>query len=159
MPKSWTIMSCCPGSAHFTPICPMCKLPSEYIGWTINNNERMACYQYVYGLKPLGPHRPLADRLLANTRARCYDCRGTGITISERPAGRRPCPHCEGTGGFLAIPQGEFDALRQRVLDAFPDAEVKHPTSHFLGADVLFSLDRGEAFSARDKPRPPDEGS
>jgi hypothetical protein len=154
MPKSWTVLACCPDSVFFTPNCPFCKLPGEYVGWTRTKNEQMAIYQYVYGLKPRGPHLGLADRLLGSTRKCCYDCRGTGITVSERPADRRPCPHCEGTGGSLAISQEEFDALRQRVLDAFLEAEMKHPTSHFLGADVLFSLGRGEAFSARDKPRP-----
>jgi len=31
-------------------------------------HEKMAVYQYVYGLKPIGPHRPLADQLLASKR-------------------------------------------------------------------------------------------
>jgi len=47
-----------------SPGCDTCGEPGEYDGWHPGMHEAMARYQSKYGLKPIGPHRKMADELL-----------------------------------------------------------------------------------------------
>ena len=58
--------------------------------------ERMGAYQRTIGLKPIGLHRPTADRLLRSLSQRCRLCAGDGF----RPVGT--CwLWCEGCDGLV----------------------------------------------------------
>src|SRR5437879_2893236 len=78
-------------------ICGRCGKEGQFVGWRFRRLEAMARYQYITGVKPIGPHRKLADQLLYALRAVCSRCGGVGlITIdSARWVG---CAACEGTG-------------------------------------------------------------
>ena len=98
-----------------SPECAACGNTGEFNGWLLSTWEGMAVYRYVYGLNPIGPHRPFADRLFAEMRDRCVRCRGrTVLTVGDGSAWRR-CPTCEGTGGVWNRPVEEVEAARQRV--------------------------------------------
>ena len=87
--------------------------------------EAMAMYMAVYQLSPLGPHRPLADKLLGPLRTKCTTCDGNGLLGTERDTNPRECSHCEGTGGFWNCTDAELAAAYAQVLEAYPDARVK----------------------------------
>ena len=82
----------------------------------------MAEYQAFKGLKPIGPHRPLADSLLKNVTRKCSTCDGTGLNGTYGGLGWRLCPTCHGMGEAYRISLDELRALRQQVLDVYPDA-------------------------------------
>jgi hypothetical protein len=157
MPRSWICTPCDDSSIFFTPTCLLCGQPGKFYGWWLGRYERMAQYQYIYGLKVDGPHSSMARRLLFPMRKPCPDCGGRGLSWSEaRASDTRPCTSCEGTGEFLACSQEEFDALRRQVLDAYPEAELKNPTRNFLGGSVMYNGVTGIAFNACDKREPPE---
>ena len=80
----WTHPCCKPGESDPEPICGVCGQPGNFHGWYLIMPEGMARYQYIYELAPLGPHRPLADRLFEGTRRPCEACGGRGVlTLSE----------------------------------------------------------------------------
>jgi hypothetical protein len=83
--------------------------------------EAMSQYQSTYGLKPIGPHRRLADRLFRHSRRSCHACAGSGLaSLSERAWSI--CRYCEGTGGFWDIPARRIEEIRAEILEAFPEA-------------------------------------
>lgn len=86
--------------------------------------EQAARYSYVYGLNPFGPHRPLADRVLAPMRQPCARCRGRAIlTVDEKTW--RNCLDCEGTGGVWSRPFEEVDAAWRQVVARWPAAVLQ----------------------------------
>ena len=85
-------------------------------------HQAMARYQALKGLKPDGPHRSLADRLLKNITCKCGTCNGTGLHGTYGSMGWRICPTCHGLGEAYNITLEELQALRQQVLDRYPDA-------------------------------------
>jgi hypothetical protein len=115
----------------------------------------MARYQYVTGLKPIGPHRPLADTLLGPLRTSCDRCGSRGVLTIDRNRWCG-CPVCEGTGGFWTADADELEAARAEIRAAFPDAVVERPTPRFLGGNLARSMRTGEVvdLSERD-PRGP----
>ena len=81
----------------------------------------MARFQEFYGMRALGPHRPLLDALMRKVEASCEVCAGNGVrTISEDKY--EPCERCMGFGGYFTRPMEEVQEVRRRVLLAFPDA-------------------------------------
>jgi len=86
--------------------------------------ESMAWYQKLHGLKPIGPHRPLADRLFEGTSRQCDACSGRGYI--DAPGGRtfEVCSHCDGAGYVSTISAERRAALRAQVLAEYPDAAV-----------------------------------
>lgn len=82
----------------------------------------MARYQAIQGLKPVGPHRRLAESLLKNITCKCSTCRGTGLYGTYGGLGWRICAVCHGLGETYSITLDELQALRQQVLDRYPDA-------------------------------------
>ena len=125
------------------PDCKACGTRGEFIGWRLHMHELMARYQYVYGLKPVGPHQSTADAVLGDIRARCSRCAGEGIlTVAVEP-GWRICPQCEGTGGFWILPPAEVDHARATILKCYPDAAASS-ISGFLSVILLHDLAAGE---------------
>jgi len=84
--------------------------------------QAMARYQAIEGLKPVGPHRHLANSLLKNITCKCSTCDGTGLYGTYGGMGWRICTACHGLGETYRITVGELQALRQKVLDRYPDA-------------------------------------
>ncbi len=82
----------------------------------------MARYQALFGLKPIGPHQPLADELLRDTTQTCAACGGTGLAGTHGGVGWWACPECHGLGAVCRLAPEELQARRQRVLNHYPDA-------------------------------------
>ncbi len=104
-----------------SPRCPKCGAHGVFDRWHRGMWEAVPLYAYVYGLAPMGPHRPLADRLFAAMREHCVRCGGhTILTIDEDTWSY--CPVCEGTGGIWTRPSHEVDAVRRRIVAHWPRA-------------------------------------
>src|SRR5512146_1618637 len=88
--------------------------------------EAVAIYQYVYDLPPMGPHRPLADRLLWPLRTLCVRCHGHGILTLDLNSWCA-CPSCEGTGGIWNRSMEEGEAVRRQVLASSPASQPAPP--------------------------------
>jgi hypothetical protein len=118
------------------------RAPGHFGGWLLTTDESKACYQYVYGLAPTGPHRPLADRLFESTRRGCEAC-GTHGVLARSETRWRPCLACEGTGGFWEISSEAVEAIRARVLEEFPEAAAPSRPIRFLGGTLVQNLRTG----------------
>ena len=83
--------------------------------------ELMGRYSRCYGLRPMGRHRPLADRLLHEIPiVKCEPCGGTGDRIVG-DEDVRDCRPCAGTG----IAPECWDAIarvRAQVIEACPES-------------------------------------
>jgi hypothetical protein len=119
-------------------------------GWVLSMIERMGQYQRTYGLKGIGPHRPLADELFHGMRERCERCRGSGGLIGPYLTWQS-CPECEGIGGFWTRERWRVDAAHAEVLRQFPDAA---PSPHDDSEDE----DEEEELE-QTRPEPPDPWS
>ena len=86
--------------------------------------ERMGAYQRATGLKPVGVHRPAADKLLKGASHRCVQCGGEGY-FKVRSAWLW-CEVCGGLGRVMT-PKAQ-PLLRGRVEEKFPGAGVQAPT-------------------------------
>lgn len=84
----------------------------------------LARYQALMGLKPLGRHITLAESLLKDITCTCPTCNGTGLYGTYGALGWLACPTCHGLGGAYRISLEELQALRQQVLDRYPEAGV-----------------------------------
>lgn len=104
-----------------SPGCSRCGEPGEYDGWHPGMHEAMARYQSKYGLKPIGPHRKMADELLGSLNEKCESCNGRGLRDTATGSWQ-VCPACRGFGSFFTRPAYEIQVLRRRVLAAYPDA-------------------------------------
>ena len=123
------------------PVCDDCGESGER-AWHLDTNERMARFQYVYALKPTGPHRALAEWLLGGLRTPCPRCNWIGLLTLEGGTHWRVCPTCEGTGSFWKASEEDVDAVRQAILLLFPNAAAA-PIAGFLpGAARNSSLER-----------------
>jgi hypothetical protein len=81
----------------------------------------MGTYQRRTSLKPLGPHRPLADRLLKDLFEVCRKCGSRGLLDEATEEGWCFCPACDGTG-YVVRDSAAFEQARTEVLKQFPDA-------------------------------------
>jgi RecJ-like exonuclease len=88
-------------------------------------HEAMGRYQNKYGLKPIGPHRRLADELFADASVACVSCKGRGLLDGSTTEAWIHCPRCQGMGFVWRRSAGQVEALRRQVLQAFPDAAVE----------------------------------
>ena len=64
---------------------------SEYDGWRNSMHEAMAWYQKLHGLKPIGPHRQLADKVMSGAYQTCIECAGYWLLIFPVHLPLRPC--------------------------------------------------------------------
>lgn len=134
------------------PICQYCGQPQEYAGWSLTMYEGMAVYQYVYGLKPMGAHRPMADRLLTPLRRRCETCAGEGVLSAGQPGSRwRVCAACEGTGGTWGCSPDDVEAVRREVLRVFPDAGVARTTANFVSPTLALKIGTSQVVELTDE--------
>ncbi len=106
-------------------------------------HEAMARYQSRYGLKPVGPHRRMADELFESASVECEACQGRGLHDAGASADYEICPTCSGFGWFFARSHEEIQQLRQRILDAFPDAAAD-PVPSFPAAPLALNLTSGQ---------------
>ena len=88
--------------------------------------EQMGKYSRCYGLGSVGPHRPLADKLLKEVAViTCEPCAGTGDRIVGDEDVRN-CWPCAGTG----IAPESWDAVarvRAHVIEAYPESARPYP--------------------------------
>ena len=136
-------------------LCRTCGVLGEFDGWHLSMMESMACFQYVYGIKPLGPHREMADRLFSDMRTECERCSGRRLLDEEGGASWRACPVCEGTGGHWNRPLDEVDAALVRVLEEFPDAGAPKGTINFMSSALIRDLGNNVMIDAAPERRPP----
>jgi len=83
--------------------------------------ERMSAYQRSTGLKPIGLHRPAADRLLRGLSQRCLNCGGDGYHSVGKS-----WLWCEACGGLgrLMTPKAHF-TLRRQVVERYPASSIE----------------------------------
>lgn len=106
-----------------------------YDGWRCSMFEAMAQYARTYRLKPIGPHRPFADRLFAKSTRPCDMCDGRGVIGSDDSVTCRTCDACRGRGSHWIIVPDEVERRHQAVLEAYPDAGVKERTGNATGTE------------------------
>ncbi len=141
----------CPGQSplrigSFRPCA--CGEPLVYDGWYNTRLEAMAWRQKFCGLKPIGPHRPLADHLFADCSTPCVPCEGRGYFDTADGLGFDACTVCEGAGYRSTISPAERAARRAQVLAVFPDAaapfDLPNPAfsavSHDLRHNVMLAF-------------------
>ena len=125
-----------------TPVCKYCGCEGEYDGWRYNMYGDMARSQTFYGLKPIGSHRPLQAELFRGTTVACEACEGRGILDRNHGAAWETCGVCRGLGGLFCITPEEVRAIRNQVLEAFPEAAAS-PVPGFANAILIQDLSKG----------------
>lgn len=126
-----------------SPGCSSCGEPGEYDGWHPGMHEAMARYQSKYGLKPIGPHRKMADELLGSLNEKCKPCDGRGLRDTAHGSSWQVCAACRGFGYFFTRPTYEIQALRRRVLATYPDAAAE-PVPNFFTSEPALNLAKQE---------------
>ena len=71
-------------------------------------HEAMARYQTLYGLKPIGAHRRLADELFNDVEIQCEACGGRGLRDVNNGASWERCVICRGLGILFTKPAAEL---------------------------------------------------
>jgi len=139
--RMWEHLCCdpTPGALSSSEPCLRCGKPGKFAGWHHSKHEAMAIYQNMHGLKPIGPHRPLADTLFGEFRAKCLPCSGTGSFDLDFGRGFRICRDCDGAGYRFELNDEETGALRQRVLESYPDAAVNARIADVHSAILAFN--------------------
>jgi hypothetical protein len=158
MPTRFWTHECCEsdvGTMSAAQNCPKCGKAGVLAGWHYERLEAMAIYQNQYGLKPTGPHRDLATRLIGEFRAQCVDCDGRGLLDATKDLGFTICRLCRGSGSLLQIDATEFDAIRSAVLASYPSAGVDFRIPNVISATLI--LDEKENV-VREVKRPEKEG-
>ena len=137
------------GNADLTgsPRCRECGKEHEFAGPRLSMHESMARYQAVYGLKPIGPHRPMADKLLGGKRTACDECDAQGFVARDDGRGWLTCRSCEGTTRVWDCSPEEVEATRRIILERFPEAEAVNVSGDYLGANLIHDLEQGEVVS------------
>lgn len=134
------------------PTCSGCGQVGQYDGWHYTMHESMAKYQKLYGLKPIGPHRKIADELFEGTTRRCETCQGKGLEVLHIDValdeGYRTCSMCSGLGCNFTRSADEISAIRQRVLESFPDAGVDAQIGDLASMIPLLDLKTGTVIDA-----------
>jgi hypothetical protein len=147
MPRRYYSLTCSHGQSGVrtsASACSVCGAPGHFECWSLGMHESMARYQYVYGMKPIGPHRHEADRILGALRATCSMCQGNGLLWPEDGGSWSACPVCEATGGSWICSAEEKEAARQRVLALHPDAGASSWNIRFLSGRLAHDLGSGE---------------
>lgn len=107
-------------------------------------HEAMAWYQLRYGLKPIGPHRHFADKVMSGAFQTCPECSGYGYHDVRRGKSYRICKFCDGAGYSLAISAEEFFILRAIVLAEYPNAAAPMNIGDPTTGMVLHDLSKQE---------------
>lgn len=128
-----------------SPSCTLCEIPGEPDGWRYGRHEDMGRYQTRYGLKPIGPHRRMADEAFRGLTVPCDTCRGRGVR--DNPGGWSRCEHCQGLGTYFTVPPDVVDSVREQVLEAFSDAAAP-PLLDFPHGVLVHDLARNIIVSA-----------
>lgn len=105
--------------------------------------EAMARYQNRYGLKPIGPHRQLADQLFSGTANKCPRCDGKGLININQGEGYQTCPGCNEEGHVFNQGGKKIEKIRQKVISAFPDAAVEAKITDVTAAPLGPNLETG----------------
>ena len=137
-------------------VCSTCAGPGTYDGWHPRMHEAMALYQTRYRLKPIGPHRRMTDELFAAVRATCPACTGRGLQDTVGGRSWQVCSTCHGFGSYFTKPTDEIDALRSRVLAAYPDAAADPVPDIFAGPLALSGAKQEVVNLSRMRPHAPD---
>ena len=135
MPQKMWKHTCSKGGLCWigTEVCTSCGRSGEYDGWHPRMHEAMARYQTHYGLKPMGPHRTMADELFKAVKARCDVCGGRGLLDSTDRDDWQVCERCRGFGSVFTKPAQEIAALRRSVLARYPEAAADALPGFFTG--------------------------
>ena len=116
-----TYQHACGHCSRFLDVCPECGERGAYDGWGYSMVEMMCASVRRYGLSPNGPHRAYAAELFKNAFWPCLRCSGRGNLILPDES-YRECPRCHGDGKRPTMPLPEIAALRDRVLERYPEA-------------------------------------
>lgn len=133
--------------------CGLCGQPFRFDGWHLTMHEAMARYQHVYRLRPIGPHRALAERLLDPVREDCRTCERRGLVTYDEAW--RVCQGCRGIGGHWTVDAGVVEQIREQVLREFPDADApRRPFWSKVSRSMSWSMTcrRDRLFSRRTEP-------
>jgi hypothetical protein len=103
-----------------TPICERCGRTGRYSHSVI---EMMARYVRLHGVPPIGPHRPLADRLFKYATGLCPECRGTE-EVRESTGTVRECSACV-MGEVVLKSESEMEVIRAQLREQFPEVFAK----------------------------------
>jgi hypothetical protein len=150
MPRKMWQNACCETAWHGAPSPCSCAASrkDQRSRWSLGMHEAMMRYQLRYGLKPIGPHRKLADALLNAVTERCSRCDGGGLFDARDGATWRLCPHCRGFG-VLPLPNApELKAVRAEVGARFPGAVV--PNADNVGSDSLRHVLQNRSYFVHD---------
>lgn len=146
MPQRWWRPRCncwSDVSAIARRTCDTCGVPGEFDGWHYTTLEKMAAYQYRYGMLAVGPHRTLADGLLEAVSRLCEACQGRGLLTDLATDVWEPCPACDATRSILTCDQATLDSIRQQVAMAFPGSLVDSPMHPLRQRVSILDLSRG----------------
>ena len=141
----------CPGGSPFQKASPRacaCGEPVVYAGWKNTAPEAMAWSQKFSGLRLVGPHRALQDRLFAGTHRQCDNCAGGGYFDAVGGLSFELCGVCDGAGYVSTISPEQRAELRSEVLAVFPSAgapmDLPNPAFtglvHDLGEHIIFAV-------------------
>lgn len=148
--RQWTNRCACEAYLRTAePTCPTCGQARDYAGWAFSMHESMARYQSLYRLKPVGPHRKMADEALRNLTASCEACEGVGLL--DAPPGFRVCESCRGLGRVFTMPVDVVDGIRNNVLEHYPEAAAA-PVTGFPGGPVIQDMSSGAMLGAEARP-------
>ena len=141
-------------TSHHAPFtCKTCRERAVFSGWLQPMHASMASYQHRHGLKPVGPHRKLADEAYTGVWARCEGCGGSGLQPIE--TGVFACAACDGVGATLLVPVAELQRRREQVLTAYPDAGAPlMPFESVLGRAHVHDVGSGKMLSVQHAPAP-----
>lgn len=103
-------------------ICPDCGERGTYDGWHYSVVEFMGAYVSRTGLKPYGAHRALADELIEPRMKSCPQCDGRGVIDINNGESCTRCSMCKGNLCIFDGNQEELEALREKVLQVYPNA-------------------------------------
>ena len=104
-------------------VCPDCGEHGQYAGWHFGVVESMCAYHQRTGLSPIGPHRPLADKLITPHMQVCEQCKGVGVIEIENCKSFKDCPGCHGAQFLFDGTDEELEALRQEIYLEFPEVK------------------------------------
>jgi hypothetical protein len=142
--RMWKIICGCSSGWVGRPDCDLCRQPNEYVGWSYGMYERMAIYQYRYGVRPIGPHRKLADEMIGPHIRRCEQCNGEGLLTDFATNTWEWCHACEATGSTVDCDSETLRRIHEHIEADFPGAVVTSPVHPFKRAVQMLDLSTGE---------------
>ena len=119
--------------------CNVCGAPGVYSGWGYSGIEHMGHYKRLYGLQPIGPHRPFVDGLMLTEC--CAACDGKGLFDINNGRDYASCSVCDGIGRRLVCTPEDLNTVQQiarLIIDQHKQkpslvADVRQPVDHVLG--------------------------